>query len=39
MYLDFISDIAKKGDVIRITCKNEEFEGMLRRMRKLMTCR
>ena len=29
MYLDFISDIAKKGDVIRITCKNEEFEGII----------
>ncbi len=29
MYLDFISDIAKKGDAIRITCKNGKFEGII----------
>lgn len=29
MYLDFISDIAKKGDTIRITCKSEAFEGII----------
>lgn len=29
MYLDFISDIAKAGDAIRITCNNEVIEGKI----------
>ena len=29
MYLDFISDIANVGDVIRIICEKEVFEGTI----------
>ena len=29
MYLDFITDIAKIGDTIRITCQHEIIEGAI----------